>query len=61
MTEIHAAMLEELTTKSEAAISELHQKQSEEMNKAAGVCKIMRFHVYYVLIRSYRMEGRLLR
>lgn len=36
MNEIHAAMLEEVINKSEAAISELHQKQSEEMNKAAG-------------------------
>jgi hypothetical protein len=37
MNEIHAAMREEILTKSEAAVSELHQKQSEEMNKAAGV------------------------
>jgi len=37
MNEIHAAMLEEVTRESEAAINELHQKQSEEMSKAAGV------------------------
>lgn len=43
MNEIHAAMLEEVINKSEAAISELHQKQSEEMNKAAGVRKLGSF------------------